>query len=574
MTSSPFHARQLLSVAPPLQAQRAPTWPCPPTPDLPPKDTTDTLVECYLRTTETVYRVVHIPTFRKEYEALWAAGTEANPDPSFLVLLKLVLAIGAATYDDQYSLRPSAIRWVYEAEAWLSDPRRKARLGIQYIQTNILYLIAREAAAVGEDLVWISTGELFRVAVFVGLHRDPTRLSPRPVIAAEMQRRLWNTILELCIQSSLNCGGPPLVTLEDFDTDPPGNFDDEQLTSQDPVARADNEYTGVSVTTALRRTFAARLAVARLLNHIGSTGTYEETLRLDGELRASYKALRRTLQNFDPSIGPSPTQFQLRMVDLIMNRYLLSLHVPFLAPALRGTAYAYSRTAVIDAALKIWYATNPSSAVVAMPGANGATSPRKDDLERLTACGTGFGRTGAMQAVLVIATELRTQLQEEDSLGPVPLRRDLLSVVEDSVAWSLWCIEAGETNVKGHIFVCLMLSYIQALMRGVRRDEIPEILVKDAEESEQRSFAVLEQMMGRYGTEQAASELDQMSLNMAPELMEGWDFMVSTTSWKQHSRKLTVDADVRCLVQSRQRGSDGLDVRPGEYADVVALVTG
>ena len=41
-----------------------------------------------------------------------------------------------------------------------------------------------------------------------------------------------------------------------------------------------------------------------------------------------------------------------------------------------------------------------------------------------------------------------TQLQEDDSLGPITLRRDLLSVLYDAKNWNLQCIEAGETNIK------------------------------------------------------------------------------------------------------------------------------
>ena len=101
------------SLARVIKSQRAPPWPSPPKADLPSKDVADKLVDCYFRTTETIYRILHIPTFRRDYEALWMSNTK--PDTAFLVQLKLVLAIGAATYDEQFSLRVSAIQWVYEA---------------------------------------------------------------------------------------------------------------------------------------------------------------------------------------------------------------------------------------------------------------------------------------------------------------------------------------------------------------------------------------------------------------------------------------------------------------------------
>src|SRR5688572_7801408 len=100
-----------------IKSRRAPPWPSPPTADLPSKDVADKLVDGYLRTTETLYRILHVPTFMAEYEAVWASDSE--PDTAFLVLLRLILAIGATIYDENFSLRGPAIKWVYEAQTWL-----------------------------------------------------------------------------------------------------------------------------------------------------------------------------------------------------------------------------------------------------------------------------------------------------------------------------------------------------------------------------------------------------------------------------------------------------------------------
>jgi len=382
-----------------IKAQRTPSWPCVPTLDLPSKNIADELVDCYLRTSERVYRVLHVPSFRKSYGALWVTGAEQ--DKTFLVLFKLVLAIGATFYSQYFHLRPSAIRWVYEAESWLANPTLKHRLGLQYIQIHVLLLIAREMVAVGEDLVWISTGALLRSAVYMGLHRDPSNLPPRTIFANEMHRRLWGTILELCSQSSLNSGGPPLISLGDFDTLPPSNLDDEQLTTPDAVPKPANEFSQVSVAIALRNMLPARLAVCKLLNDFNSCGAYDETLKLDAEFRESYKTLREIFQSFDTAKG-SPSEFETRIVEMIVHRYLASLHMPFFSSGLRDTAHAYSRRVAVDASLKIWYAANLSSDVGAARFPGFAASTEKSDIARITACGSGFHRLSVTAALLVI----------------------------------------------------------------------------------------------------------------------------------------------------------------------------
>ncbi|CAM1504920.1 Fc.00g025110.m01.CDS01 [Cosmosporella sp. VM-42] len=511
------------SLAKAIKSQRSPPWPSPPTSELPPKDVADELVNCYLRTTETIYRILHIPTFRKNYDAVWVSGTE--PEMAFLIQLKLVLALGATTYDEKFSLRVSAIRWVYEAQTWISEPKFKSRLGIQFVQTQILLLLAQETVAVGGDPIWISAGALLRRAVHMGLHRDPTRLPKMPKFVAEMRRRLWNTILELSLQSSMSSGGPPLLSPNDFDVEPPGNFDDHQLTSEDPMPKPDNIFTQASMSIVLRKTFLIRLAVTKFLNDHDSHGTYEETLRLDAELRASYKGLCRTLQACKAGPGPSPSRFEMRAVDFIMHRYLSALHAPFFGPALNETAYAFSRAVVIETSLKIWSSVYPSTSKMT----SGLSSTDRDDLPRFTHCASGFFRIVAMQAMLFIAAELTTIMQEEQSLDPVSLRPDLQCVIENCKTWSLRCIEAGETNIKGYLLVCVIAAGIEGLMQSLGKDEVPELLVKAAEIAGETCLPMLEEMLAQLRCEGPSEGLREIALNMNEEVVEDWDFMMSDT---------------------------------------------
>ncbi|EEH37989.2 hypothetical protein PAAG_00910 [Paracoccidioides lutzii Pb01] len=267
----------------------------------------DILVACYLRTTETVYRILHVPTFRKDYEAVWAAGL--TPDTASLVQLKLVLAIGAATYDN-------------------------------------------------------------------------------------------------------------------FDTEPPGNFNDDQLMVGDAVPAPEDTF-------ALRATFPIRLMITEFLNNFGSCGTYEETLRLGESLRAVvYNELCQNLQRHISRAGLSPSRFQTQVVDFIMIHYMSALHVPFFIPALHETTYTLSRKVVIETSLKIWRAVWPSSRLIpTLPHDNATLRLDEDDLVRLTISGSEFFGAATMQAGLMAATELMSQLQGASGLSPAPLRSDLLAAI-------------------------------------------------------------------------------------------------------------------------------------------------
>ncbi|OBT63714.1 hypothetical protein VE03_06182 [Pseudogymnoascus sp. 23342-1-I1] len=496
----------------------------PPIPDLPPKDVADSLIDCYLRTIESVYRILHIPTFRRDYDAIWSSDTP--PNTAFMVQLKLVLAIGAAMHDTKFSLRTSAIRWVYEAQNWLSDPAFKSRLNIQTLQISLLLLFAREATGIGEDMVWVSAGSLLRTAIHMGLNRDPSFLPTRSFFEAEMRRRLWNTILEALVRTSLLSGGPPLLSLSDFNTAPPGNFADEQLTDDDSTPAPDAEFTQASVAIALHATFPLRLAVTKFLNDFGAHGTYDETLRIDAELRTAYRALCHTLQGYTSSTGPTPSRFALRVIDFQMLRYQSALHVPFFGPSLKVAAYAYSRTVVVDNSLRMWNIVCPASLRAHGAAAEEEGEIGRDDLSRLAICGSGFHCAVSMQAALLIAVELRTQLQEAASLSPPTLRPDLVAAVEENKAWLLRRIEAGETNIKGYLLLCVVTTQIDALTRGLEKEEMLRLCLEAAEESEEVCFPLLEAMVAQ-GRDGGGDSGILTGLGTPEGGVEDWEFMVT-----------------------------------------------
>ncbi|KAJ4416663.1 hypothetical protein N0V85_002199 [Neurospora sp. IMI 360204] len=525
-----------------IKAQRTPPWPTIPTRDLPPREIADQLVDCYLRTFESLYRVLHIPTFKRDYEALWES-VPAHPHPNqqpqhvsmaFLIQVKLVLAIGATVYDQDFSLRPSAIRWVYEALTFTSEPEFKSRLNIKSLQTDILLLLARETASLGGNLTWISAGSLLRTAVYMGLHRDPAHLPKRTIFAAEMHRRLWNTVLEITVSCSMNAGAPPQISLDDYDTEPPGNFHDEQLvetpaddgSNHSPVvAQPESEFTQTSVAIAMRKIFPIRLAIAKFLNDLGSTrrqgdaaSAYHESLRLDADLRAAYRTLTRTLQVLSrnlnevcwPGSSSSSLLFPSRFIDLVINRDLAAIHIPFYSAALHEAAYAFSRKVVVESCFKIWRAVSP---LPTSPSSSDATrQDANQDICRLASHGAGFCRNAGFQVSMLLLGELRAQLREEaeTSLSPVNrslLRPDLLAMVTEAKDWTMRSINAGETNVKGHMFVSMVSAQIEGMMKGLEEDEaLGRVLVKAIDEVVDTCVPLLEEMLERETRMRMASD--------------------------------------------------------------------
>ncbi|KAK5659693.1 hypothetical protein OQA88_903 [Cercophora sp. LCS_1] len=426
-----------------LKQSRTPEWPCTPSEALPDETLCRSLVDCYLRTSETVYRVLHVPAFLTEFEQLWTPGAKSSP--VFRILLKLVLAIGSSQYDQHFSMRASAIRWVYEAQLWLSEPGSKVKLNAVGLQIQLLHLLAREAADVDSESIWTSVGTVLRNAMALGYHHDPPPNS-RSTLVVEGQRRLWNTLLEIAVQSSLSSGQPPLMSMAQFTTKPPQNYNDEDLggPTATPEPRPDTEFTGTTVAILLRKTLPLRLHVVNSLNDGDGNGhiDYDNVLRVDSMLREEFRCVRRQFLGAMNLTGRPGT----------------------------AAEYAYSRRVVSESCIKIWRAAAAPPPLATQPA--GQPSTGQEDIRRAVTCGFGFCRMATWQSLLLLLVELKAQAREmEDSLLPQVVPSDLAQVLQDANPWCLECIRAGQTNVKGYIVISAIGAHIAGLQQGLRPGE-------------------------------------------------------------------------------------------------------
>ena len=95
----------------------------------------------------------------------------------------------------------------------------------------------------------------------MGLHRDPEHLPKMSILSVELRRRLWATIMEMTVQSSLESGLPPLISFNDFDTKPPLNINDsevDELTQVLPIAKDLATFTQTSLQLALLQSLRIR----------------------------------------------------------------------------------------------------------------------------------------------------------------------------------------------------------------------------------------------------------------------------------------------------------------------------
>jgi hypothetical protein len=433
---------------------------------VPSRELCDVFVENYFRTSEDLYRVLHIPTFQSEYIQFWEQGTGGTV---FILKLLLVMATGVCFYQssDFKYYRQQAIKWIYAAQSWLGSPSEKARLNMSGLQIYCLLLIARQQNSVAGDLVWISTGALLRTAIQMGFHQDPKFLPKMPVLQAEMRRRLWATILELNIQFAFDSGMPPMISLNDFNTEPPANIDDNEISERTNTPLTDKPYgvfTQTSLQLALLSALGCRLQILQLFNNFSVEPSYDHILALGSEITKLLKENNSLIAKINRSQDPGShiSQLQHNLVDLHLRRFLLIIHRLFAVKAQDDPRYYFSRKVSLDCAVTMLsYPSSNSGSPRTEPGL-------KDDYTLLKSTASGYFKTTLVHSSLVIFAELSMQLEEDSSLTKQSraAREPLKEIMREIVKLSADRLTAVDNNVKCHLFTSVILAQIEALDNG------------------------------------------------------------------------------------------------------------
>jgi hypothetical protein len=473
---------------------------------VPPKEVCDVLVGCYFRTSEGIFRVLHVPSFRKEYEAYWKG--DVLEKPSVILKVLLVCAMGVPFYDgpDWPLLRVACTKWIQAAMKWLSGPHVKSRLNMTGLQIEILTLLARQLCNVDGDHIWITAGSLLRAAMHLGLHRDPAHFGKISLYHQEMRRRLWATVLEITAQGSLDMGMPPMISSNDYDTKAPSSINDEDIKEglDTPLnVRLPTDYTDCSIQIASTETLPIRFEVIRLINSLRFDLAYDVALNISGELN---DACRNHFMFFKSALNGehSITPFQIKMADSLIRRFILCLHRPYFSRAKENPQYHFSRKMCLDTSLAFW-----APATELIPG-------QEDDWTRMSHRCVGFFKSFFLYAISTIYIELNTQIDEQKHASaifaplifastspsnhafPLPaqfqtLRQILVSAHETTIA----LIRNGITNVKGAVFMSCALARIDAIVSGA--DAEPAVLEAAKSSVKETSRILMEVYQAEHG---------------------------------------------------------------------------
>ncbi|GJP87937.1 C6 transcription factor [Aspergillus niger] len=441
---------------------------------VPPRQVADELLKLYLTTFETTHRILHIPTFLEQYENFWAG---AQPkEPSFVAKLLALMAASCCFLNPNTKINgesrvyQTAAEWIAGVRSWIALTLVSSTIDFNILQIECLLMIARQADANDGDIVWISSGSLIRTAMTMGLHRDPHRFGKMTKFWAEMRRRLWATILELDLQSSLDGGMPPTIDLDEYDCEPPSNLDDSQLTENmvdDPVPKDIGVHTQSTFQVLLLQSLPLRLRIAKAINSLKLTISYDEALRLSEELIQFMHFGLEIFQKAGSTPSGTGPSFAQSMLVFLLRRSILVLNRPFALSIIRSPKFSYSRKICLESALEILSHHEPPASSQVCP--------------HLGQLSGGTFRDEFLHAALTVCVELYLQAGEFNTQNTSTIQSSALTSLNDLVrSQQEVMIGAVERTVetfgsritpngkggKAFFLPTLVLSSVRARLRG------------------------------------------------------------------------------------------------------------
>lgn len=158
-----------------------------------------------------------------------------------------------------------------------------------------------------------------------------------------MKKRLWITIIELELQSSLESGLQSSLTALYWDSPAPSNLPDDAFMTEMqelPASRPLEYFTSTSYLCISAKSIPLRVHLMQLLNDPSARLQYSEVLQYDAQVHE----LLRSLPQWDDLRAAIP----MALLRLQLRQFVFILHESFAKLASQNERYAYSFTACVE----------------------------------------------------------------------------------------------------------------------------------------------------------------------------------------------------------------------------------
>ncbi|KAE8449401.1 hypothetical protein EG329_008302 [Mollisiaceae sp. DMI_Dod_QoI] len=334
---------------------------------IPSRSICDMLISRWFRTMDMAPMIIHTPTFMKEYDQMFK---EPNETP--LVWIGLLFSIlGLASYfyavsGEGLHTMPEPFTSMWEMSSHFRDRTAQCLVEVNYLRPrrytvdtlcfyHVLEMLHTRDSEFG---AYVVLGIIVRVAMRLGYHRDASHYPSISPFDGEMRRRVWSMIFQLDLMTSAQAGLPRMIREGETDTAEPKNLldtDFDEGMTQLPHPRPSTDPTPVAYSIFKGRLLRQLGLIVDQMNSI-IPPSYDEVMRLDSKLVETHAAL-------PPYLTMRPLSLSITDdADLILRRFALEgcfqksrcvLHRKYLIPGKSNPYFRYSRTASVDAAMKL-----------------------------------------------------------------------------------------------------------------------------------------------------------------------------------------------------------------------------
>lgn len=283
-----------------------------------------------------VIRVFHTPTLDRIYWDAIASSDPPDKNTEALLLVIYYSAIISIGEDEcQHILgltrAQAEERYRFAVEQSLARARLLQTQSLMLLQAAVVFIMALRT----EDdtrTAWSLTALVYHLAQALGVHRDGTLFGLKP-FETEMRRRLWWHICFLDNRSSEYHGHEPIVAPCAFDTKPPLNINDADLTPEMAEFPAERQgWTDMTFCVVRAEASKTQWDIGRKPPGVLRTpGSKTETGISVEEGEAIVRGLEQRLEekylrHCDPTV---PFQLLTKLpAKCIIRRYNMMLHYP------------------------------------------------------------------------------------------------------------------------------------------------------------------------------------------------------------------------------------------------------
>ncbi|KIW05313.1 hypothetical protein, variant [Verruconis gallopava] len=385
---------------------------------LPSKDVVDVLVSTYFSHRENVPIFLHQATFLKEYQKFWH---DVNSMPITWVGLLYCIMFFAARYQSSFESRGfgSAGELLMTQSVWQIQEYREKVVQCLYagsyivpgqytVETLLMYFMTEHHHHTDSQFGnWILMGEITRIAMRLGLHRDPSHTAKISPFNGEMRRRLWLAIVQCDLTTSIQMGLPRMLRERSYDTHEPLNLLDSDLVDEMaelPASRPDSVITPVFYVTNRGKLLSVFAKISDMMTCVRPI-SYAEVWELDNELCHARSNLPASLKFRSPSVYPPEGHevwYYRLSIDAVYQHARCTLHRPYLIRARTNARCIPSRKACIEAALAL-LSYQETVMMETMPGGH-------YELFRWKV--SSFWNEGMLLAVTVLCIDLNTDVDD------------------------------------------------------------------------------------------------------------------------------------------------------------------